>query len=114
MNFAARSTVFAASSTTLVVGSSPSGWVSPPSSSRSRSARRQSLKLPGMELRRWPRKNDSESIRARQDELRGLTQDGEVFWDDLEPFAQATEALTGVAVVPVAVVGPIEVELGEY
>ena len=67
-----------------------------------------------MELRRWPRKNDSESIRARQDELRGLTQDGEVFWDDLEPFAKATEALTGVAVVPVAVVGPIEIELGEY
>ncbi len=67
-----------------------------------------------MELRRWPRKNDPESIKARQDELRGLTPDGEVFWDDLEPFAKATEALTGVAVVPVAVVGPIEIELGEY
>jgi len=67
-----------------------------------------------MELRRWPRKNDSASIKARQDELRPLTDDGEVFWDDLEPFSRATEALTGVAVVPVAVVGPLDVELGEY
>ncbi len=67
-----------------------------------------------MELRRWPRKNDSDSIKARQDELRPLTDDGEVFWDELEPFAKATEALTGVAVVPVAVVGPLDVELGEY
>jgi hydroxymethylglutaryl-CoA reductase (NADPH) len=33
---------------------------------------------------------------------------------DLEPYAKATEALTGVAPVPVAVVGPIDVELGEY
>jgi hydroxymethylglutaryl-CoA reductase (NADPH) len=64
--------------------------------------------------RRWPRKNDRESIRARQDELRGRTQDGEVFWDDLQPFANATEALTGVAVVPVAVVGPLRIELAEY
>jgi hydroxymethylglutaryl-CoA reductase (NADPH) len=64
--------------------------------------------------RRWPRKNDPESIRARQDELRGRTQDGEVFWDDLQPFANATEALTGVAVVPVAVVGPLPIELAEY
>lgn len=67
-----------------------------------------------MELRRWPRKNDAASIKARQDELRPLTDDGEVFWNDLEPFAKATEALTGVAVVPVAVVGPIEIELGDY
>ena len=67
-----------------------------------------------MDIRRWPRKNDAGSIRARQDELRRLTQDGEVFWDDLQPFSRATEALTGVAVVPVAVVGPIELEFGEY
>ncbi|HWH55453.1 MAG TPA: hypothetical protein VNT04_07715 [Gaiellaceae bacterium] len=67
-----------------------------------------------MELRRWPRKNDPESIRARQDEVRGLTQDGEVFSHDLEPFAEAQEALTGVAVIPVSVIGPIELELGEY
>jgi hydroxymethylglutaryl-CoA reductase (NADPH) len=67
-----------------------------------------------VELRRWPRKNDPASIRVRQEVLRDLTQDGVVFWDDLEPFTKATEALTGVAVVPVAVVGPIDVELGEY
>ena len=37
-----------------------------------------------------------------------------MFWDDLSAFSSATEALTGVAVVPVAVVGPLGVELGEY
>jgi hydroxymethylglutaryl-CoA reductase (NADPH) len=63
---------------------------------------------------RWPRKNDPQSIRARQDELRRRTELGEVFWDDLQPFANATEALTGVAVVPVAVVGPLPIELAEY
>ena len=67
-----------------------------------------------MELRKWPRRNDPDSIRMRQQALRDLAQDGEVFWDDLAPFARATEALTGVAVVPVAVVGPIDVELAEY
>ena len=67
-----------------------------------------------MELKRWPRKNDAESIKARQDELRGLTQDGEVFSHDLAPFARAQEALTGVAVIPVSVIGPLELELGEY
>ena len=61
-----------------------------------------------MELRRWPRKNDAESIRTRQDALAGLT-DGLVFAHDLEPFTGATEALTGVTVVPTAVVGPIDV-----
>jgi hydroxymethylglutaryl-CoA reductase (NADPH) len=64
--------------------------------------------------RRWPRKNDPESIRARQEELRAQTVDGEVLWDDLQPWASATEALTGVAVVPVAVVGPLRIALGEY
>ncbi|MGN6430518.1 MAG: 3-hydroxy-3-methylglutaryl-CoA reductase [Gaiellaceae bacterium] len=67
-----------------------------------------------MELKRWPRKNDPDSIRARQDEVRALTQDGEVFSHDLEPFARAQEALTGVAVIPVSVIGPLDVELGEY
>ncbi|MDQ2983297.1 MAG: 3-hydroxy-3-methylglutaryl-CoA reductase [Actinomycetota bacterium] len=67
-----------------------------------------------MELRRWPRKNDPGSIRARQDELRKLTQDGEVFSHDLQPFSRANEALTGVAVVPVSVIGPLEISLGEY
>ena len=66
-----------------------------------------------MELRKWPRKNDAASIRARQDELNGRLGE-EVFSHDLSPFARATEALTGVAVVPVAVVGPIGIELGEY
>ncbi len=68
-----------------------------------------------MELRRWPRKNDPDSIRARQEELAPrLDGEGEVFAHDLAPFASATEALTGVALVPVAVVGPIDVELGDY
>src|SRR3954467_4320937 len=66
-----------------------------------------------MELRKWPRRNDPESIRARQDAVAGLT-GGPVFEHDLTPFAGATEALTGVSVVPTAVVGPIDVELGEY
>jgi hydroxymethylglutaryl-CoA reductase (NADPH) len=64
-----------------------------------------------MDRRRWPRKNDAESIRARQEAL-GL--DGEVTSLDLAPFARAQEMLTGVAVIPVSVVGPLTVELGEY
>ena len=58
-----------------------------------------------MELKRWPRKNDPDSIRARQDEVRELTQNGEVFSHDLEPFVRAQEAVTGVAVIPVSVIG---------
>ena len=61
-------------------------------------------------MRRWPRKNDAESIRARQE---ALPVDGEVFSHDLTPWARAQEALTGVAVIPVGVV-PLAVELGEY
>jgi len=37
-----------------------------------------------------------------------------VIEQDLDPYVKATEALTGVASVPVAVVGPLEIELGEY
>src|SRR5207248_3826328 len=59
---------------------------------------------------RWPRKNDAESIRARQDML-GV--DGLVTSIDLAPFASAAEALTGVAVIPVSVC-PITIELGAY
>jgi len=66
-----------------------------------------------VELRRWPRRNDPESIRARQEAVADRT-DGVAFGHDLTPFAKATEALTGVAVVPVAAVGPIDLELGEY
>src|ERR671928_1627808 len=64
-----------------------------------------------METRRWPRRNDPESIRARQQAL-GL--DGEVTAHDLAPFAGAQESLTGVAVTPVSVVGPLSISLGEY
>src|SRR5207247_7499683 len=60
---------------------------------------------------KWPRKNDAESIRARQEAL-GL--DGNVTEIDLEPFVRAQEMLTGAAVIPVSVVGPLELELGEY
>jgi hydroxymethylglutaryl-CoA reductase (NADPH) len=67
-----------------------------------------------MELRRWPRRNDADSIRARQTALRELTDDSGVFWDDLSPWAAAQEAVTGVAVIPVSVIGPLDVSLGEY
>ena len=59
---------------------------------------------------RWPRKNDPASIKTRQEAL-GL--DGLVTSIDLEQFARAAEAVTGVAVIPVSVV-PITVDLGEY
>src|SRR3954447_802075 len=71
----------------------------------------QQLKLRAMDVRKWPRKNDADSIRARQQAL-GL--DGEVTGIDLEPFARAQEMLTGAAVIPVSVVGPLELELGAY
>jgi hydroxymethylglutaryl-CoA reductase (NADPH) len=64
-----------------------------------------------MELKRWPRKNDPESIRERQEAL-GL--DGGVTGIDLSPFVTAQEMLTGAAVIPVSVVGPLEIDLGEY
>ncbi len=64
-----------------------------------------------MELKRWPRKNDPESIEARQKAL-GLS-DG-VTRIDLSPFVNAQEMLTGAAVIPVSVVGPLEIELGAY
>jgi hydroxymethylglutaryl-CoA reductase (NADPH) len=64
-----------------------------------------------MAVRRWPRKNDPASIRARQQAL-GL--DGEVASHDLTPFAGAQESLTGVAVTPVSVVGPLRISLGDY
>jgi hydroxymethylglutaryl-CoA reductase (NADPH) len=66
-----------------------------------------------MELRKWPRRNDPDSIRARQQALDGRV-DSEVFGDDLSPWSKAQEALTGLVVIPVAVIGPLTVELGEY
>jgi hypothetical protein len=62
-----------------------------------------------MQMRRWPRKNDQESIETRQ-QLLGLN--GEVTAIDLEPFARAQEMLTGAAVIPVSVVGPRDREGG--
>jgi hydroxymethylglutaryl-CoA reductase (NADPH) len=64
-----------------------------------------------MNTRRWPRRNDPDSIRARQTVL-GL--DGVVTALDLAPFAGAQESLTGVAVTPVSVVGPLRISLGAY
>ena len=58
----------------------------------------------------WPRKNDAASIRARQ-ELTGIQ--GLPVSIDLAPFAEAAEALTGVAVIPVSVC-PVRIELGAY
>ncbi len=51
------------------------------------------------------------SIRARQD---ALDLDGPVTAIELAPFAGTQEMLTGAAVLPVSVVGPLELELGEY
>jgi hydroxymethylglutaryl-CoA reductase (NADPH) len=64
-----------------------------------------------VEVRRWPRKNDPASIRERQEAL-GL--DGEETAIDLAPFANAQEMLTGAAVIPVSVVGPLVASLGRY
>jgi hydroxymethylglutaryl-CoA reductase (NADPH) len=61
--------------------------------------------------RRLPRKNDLDSIRARQEAL-GL--DGAVTSIDLSPFVRAQEMLTGAAVIPVAAVGPLDISLGAY
>src|ERR1051325_4191546 len=64
-----------------------------------------------VDRRKWPRKNDPESIKTRQEAL-GL--DGTVTGIDLEPFTRAQEMLTGAAVIPVSVVGALELELAEY
>jgi hydroxymethylglutaryl-CoA reductase (NADPH) len=66
-----------------------------------------------VELRRWPRKNDPASIKARQEALDGRV-DREVFERDLTPWAKAQEALTGISVIPTAVIGPLTISLGEY
>ena len=66
-----------------------------------------------MELRRWPRKNDPASIKARQEALDGQV-DHEVFAQDLTPWAKAQEALTGISVIPTAVIGPLMISLGDY
>src|SRR6187401_3289491 len=71
------------------------------------------LSSPLMELRKWPRKNDADSIKARQAALDGRV-DREVFGIDLTPWVSAQEALTGVSVIPTAVIGPLTISLGEY
>jgi hydroxymethylglutaryl-CoA reductase (NADPH) len=64
-------------------------------------------------VQRWPRRNDADSIRARQEALRDRVGE-EVFAHDLSAWENAQEVLTGAALIPVAVVGPLLVELGEY
>jgi hydroxymethylglutaryl-CoA reductase (NADPH) len=59
---------------------------------------------------RLPRKNDPESIRARQQAL-GLN--GDVTGIELGPWAKAAESVTGVAVIPVSV-AQLRISLGEY
>jgi hydroxymethylglutaryl-CoA reductase (NADPH) len=66
-----------------------------------------------VELRRWPRKNDPASIKARQEALDGRA-GREVFDHDLTPWAKAQEALTGISVIPTAVIGPLTISLGDY
>jgi hydroxymethylglutaryl-CoA reductase (NADPH) len=66
-----------------------------------------------VELRKWPRKNDPDSIRARQAALDGRVEQ-EVFEHDLTPWTKAQEALTGVSVIPTAVIGPLTISLGDY
>src|SRR5437667_6492800 len=64
-----------------------------------------------MEMKRWPRENDAASIEAGQKAL-GLN--GGVTGIDLSPYVNAQEMLTGAAVIPVSVVGPLDIELGQY
>jgi hydroxymethylglutaryl-CoA reductase (NADPH) len=66
-----------------------------------------------MELRKWPRKNDVESIQARRNAIRDVVGDAPIGQDD-EAWSRAQESHTGAAVIPVSVVGPLVVELGAY
>jgi hypothetical protein len=66
-----------------------------------------------MELRKWPRRNDAESIAARRDAIRAVVGDAPLALDE-EAWTRAQEAHTGAMVIPVSVVGPLVVELGAY
>ena len=66
-----------------------------------------------MDLRKWPRRNDAESIGARREAIRAVVGDEPLAHDD-EAWTRAQESHTGAAVIPVAVVGPLVVELGSY
>ncbi len=61
----------------------------------------------------WPRKNDAESIQARRDAIRGTVGDAPLAHDD-EAWTRAQESHTGATLIPVSVVGPLVVELGQY
>ncbi|HXH88801.1 MAG TPA: hypothetical protein VNI55_09370, partial [Gaiellaceae bacterium] len=64
-------------------------------------------------MQRWPRKNDADSIQARQDAIRATVGDEPLALGD-EAWSRAQESHTGAAVIPVSVVGPLLVELGSY
>jgi len=66
-----------------------------------------------MEVRRWPRKNDADSIRVRREAIRDAVGDQPLSHDD-EAWTRAQEAHTGAVVLPVAVVGPLVLELAGY
>jgi len=66
-----------------------------------------------MEPRKWPRRNDAASIAARRDAIRAVVGDEPLAHDD-EAWTRAQEAHTGVAAIPVSVVGPLTLELGAY
>ncbi|MGI8421333.1 MAG: 3-hydroxy-3-methylglutaryl-CoA reductase [Gaiellaceae bacterium] len=59
---------------------------------------------------RWPRRNDPESIRARQASIGSLD---DVFDHDLSRWSGAGESLTGLAAIPVSAV-PLRVDLATY
>jgi hydroxymethylglutaryl-CoA reductase (NADPH) len=61
-------------------------------------------------MARLPRKNDPDSVAARQEAL-GL--DGEVTSIDLTAYAKAAESITGAAVIPVSV-AQLSISFGEY
>ena len=62
---------------------------------------------------KWPRKNDAESIQTRRDAIRDVVGDRALSHDD-ESWTRAQESHTGAVAIPVSVVGPLVVELGEY
>lgn len=70
--------------------------------------------------RSWPHKNNPGDVEARRDVLRGLpgwTPDDDFIFQwpvDPAPFLAMQECTVGYVALPVAVVGPLPVELGEY
>ena len=64
-------------------------------------------------MQRWPRKNNPESIRARQDSIRETVGEAPLALSE-EAWTRAQESHTGAVAIPVSVVGPLVVELGSY